>query len=88
MHYWKQLKHAIAVDKLGKDWFEKGLLNVTSFYTKSSDVMAIGHMLWLHNCLLVYGMYEFAIDRYGMLEGPSAKWKKGKTYEENRKKCL
>ncbi|KAL7487744.1 hypothetical protein ACHAW6_013316 [Cyclotella cf. meneghiniana] len=79
---------AIAVDKLGKEWFDKGLLNVPSFYTESSDGMAIGHMLWLHNCLSAYGMYEFAKDRYGMLEGPSVKWKKGKTYEENRKKCF
>jgi predicted aldo/keto reductase-like oxidoreductase len=78
----------IAVDKLGKDWYEKGLLNVPSFYTEASDGIALGHMLWLHNCLTAYGMYEFAKDRYGMLEGASAKWKKNKSFEENKKKCL
>jgi predicted aldo/keto reductase-like oxidoreductase len=78
----------IAAEKLGKDWYEKGLLNVPSFFTKSSDGMAIGHMLWLHNCLTAYGLYEFAKDRYGMLEAPSAKWKKSRTFEENKKKCL
>ncbi|KAL7504236.1 hypothetical protein ACHAXN_002238 [Cyclotella atomus] len=78
----------IAVDKLGKDWYEKGLLNVPSFYTEASDGMALGHMLWLHNCLTAYGMYEFAKDRYGMLEGASAKWKKNKSFEENKKKCF
>jgi hypothetical protein len=24
----------------------------------------IDHMLWLHNCLTAYGMYEFDKDRY------------------------
>lgn len=74
--------HAIA--KLGKEWFEKGLLNVPSFYEKSSDGMAIGHMLWLHNCLTAYGMHEFSKDRYGMIEKTS--WSKSKSYEENTKK--
>ena len=64
----------------------KGLLNIPSFYTESSDGMAIGHMLWLHNCLTAYGMYEFAKDRYGMIEGPGAKWSKKRTFEENKKK--
>lgn len=50
--------------------------------------MAIGHMLWLHNCLTAFGMYEFAKDRYGMIEGPGAKWSKKRTFEENKKKCL
>jgi predicted aldo/keto reductase-like oxidoreductase len=77
----------IAVDKLGKDWHEKGLLNVPSFYTESSDGMALGHMLWLHNCLKAFGMYEFAKDRYEILEGVTVKWKK-KSFEDNKKKCL
>lgn len=77
----------IAVDKLGKDWHEKGLLNVPSFYTESSDGMALGHMLWLHNCLKAFGMYEFAKDRYEILEGISVQWKK-KSFEDNKKKCL
>lgn len=76
----------LAIEKLGKDWFEKGLLNVPSFYTESSDGMAIGHMLWVHNCLTAYGMYEFSKDRYGMLEKASASWSKSKSFEENMKK--
>ena len=40
---------SLAIDKLGKEWFEKGLLNVPSFYEEESDGMCIGHMLWLHN---------------------------------------
>ncbi|KAL9179812.1 hypothetical protein ACHAXT_007782 [Thalassiosira profunda] len=79
---------ALAVQKLGKGWYEKGLLNVPSFYDETSDGMALGHMLWLHNCLTAYGMHEFSRDRYKMIEGPSASWSKKKTYEENVKKCF
>ncbi|KAL7495400.1 hypothetical protein ACHAWT_003860 [Skeletonema menzelii] len=73
----------LAIEKLGKEWYEKGLLNVPSFYEKSSDGMALGHILWIHNCMKAYGMYEFCNDRYGMLL--KTKWLKNKTYEENFK---
>lgn len=76
----------LAIEKLGKEWYEKGLLNVPSFYEEVSDGMAIGHMLWLHNCLTAYGMHEFAKDRYGRIE--KVAWSKAKTYEENAKKSL
>lgn len=73
----------LAIEKLGKDWYEKGLLNVPSFYDKSSDGIALGHILWLHNCMSAFGMYEFCNDRYGMLL--KTKWNKSKSYEENLK---
>lgn len=73
----------LAIEKLGKEWFEKGLLNVPSFYDKASDGMALGHILWIHNCMQAYGMYEFCNDRYGMLL--KTKWVKSKSYEENFK---
>ncbi|KAL7553252.1 hypothetical protein ACHAWF_016919 [Thalassiosira exigua] len=78
----------LAVEKLGKEWYEKGLVNVPSFYDEVTDGVAIGHMLWLHNCLTAYGMYEYAKDRYGNLEGKNKNWSKSKSYEENAKKAL
>lgn len=75
-----------AVENLSKDWCEKGMLNIPSCYMKSTDGIAIGHILWLHNCMKAYGMYEFCKDRYGNLEKTS--WSKTKTYEENAKKNL
>lgn len=74
---------ALAIEKLGKEWYEKGLLNVPSYFDESSDGIALGHILWIHNCMKAYGMYEFCNDRYGMLL--KTKWLKNKTYEENRK---
>ncbi|KAL7539804.1 hypothetical protein ACHAXR_010098 [Thalassiosira sp. AJA248-18] len=73
----------LAIQKLGKEWYEKGLLNVPSFYEKSSDGMGIGHMLWLHNCLTAYGMHEFSKNRYGSIENVS--WSKKKDFDENVK---
>jgi predicted aldo/keto reductase-like oxidoreductase len=76
----------LAIGKLGKEWYEKGLLNVPSFYEHSSDGVAIGHLLWLHNCLTAFGMYEFSRDRYSMLE--KVDWNKSKSFDENVKKNL
>jgi predicted aldo/keto reductase-like oxidoreductase len=78
----------LAMERLGGEWFEKGLLNVPSFNEKETDGMCIGHMLWLHNCLTAYGMYEFARDRYGSLENSGKSWSKSLTFEENKKKNL
>jgi predicted aldo/keto reductase-like oxidoreductase len=78
----------LAMDRLGKEWFEKGLLNVPSFYEEETDGICIGHMLWLHNCLTAYGMYEFARDRYGSLENSGKSWSKSLSFEENKKKNL
>lgn len=78
----------LAIDKLGKDWHEKGLLNIPSYYESKTDGIAIGHCLWIHNCLSAYGKVEFCRDRYSNLESASAKWSKKKTFEENKKKCF
>lgn len=74
----------LAVEKLGKEWCEKGMLNIPSCYSEPTDGMAIGHMLWLHNNMKAYGMYEFCKDRYENLE--KAAWNKKLSYEENKKK--
>lgn len=78
----------LAIEMLGKEWYEKGLLGVPSFYDKNTDYMGIGHMLWLHNCLTAYGMHEFSKARYDNFEKKSQSWSKSKTYEENAKKNL
>ena len=32
----------LAIEKLGKDWHEKGLLNIPSYYESKTDGVAIG----------------------------------------------
>jgi len=77
----------VAKAKLGEEWYEKGLLNIPSCYEKVTDGIAIGHILWLHNLVSAYGMYDFAKMRYDSLVGTrSSVWKPNKlTYEDNIK---
>jgi predicted aldo/keto reductase-like oxidoreductase len=48
---------------------------------ESTDGIAIGHILWLYNLLVNYGMYEFCHDRYSSLVNQS--WNKKKSFQEN-----
>ena len=74
---------ARAVEVQGKDWASKGLLNLPGPYDECTDGIHVGHVLWIHNLLTTYGMYEFCRDRYEGLE--TAKWNKKKTWEEKEK---
>ena len=77
----------LAVEKLGQEWVDKGLVNIPSFYEEASNGIALGHTLWCYNVLKAYGMYDFAKERYSNVETcfPPAKWKKGTTFEANAK---
>jgi predicted aldo/keto reductase-like oxidoreductase len=70
-----------AVERLGAEWDEKGLVNLPSMLDESTDGIAIGHILWLYNLLVNYGMYEFCHDRYSSLV--HAPWNKKKSFQEN-----
>merc|ERR1711935_50412 len=70
-----------AVQKVGTEWAEKGLINLPSFLDESTDGIAVGHILWMYNLLTCYGMYEFCHDRYGSLV--ASPWDKKKSFKEN-----
>lgn len=74
-------------EKVGKDWSEKGLLNLPNCFDESSHGIALGLILFLHDLLTGYGMYEFCKDRYVALETSNwcTKWDNKKTFEENVK---
>jgi predicted aldo/keto reductase-like oxidoreductase len=74
-----------ARETLSKEWHEKGLVNIPSFYDKSTLGVGIGHMLWCYNMIHAFGMYETAHGRYDMLEKTN-KWDHKKPFEENDKK--
>mmetsp|Transcript_10022 Transcript_10022/g.14178 ORF Transcript_10022/g.14178 Transcript_10022/m.14178 type:complete len:281 (+) Transcript_10022:173-1015(+) len=71
---------------LGKEWVEKGLLNIPSCYDETSHGMAIGHMLWCHDLVKAFGMYTFAKKRYLGLETSGKSWNSKKTFAENAAK--
>mmetsp|Transcript_22596 Transcript_22596/g.34721 ORF Transcript_22596/g.34721 Transcript_22596/m.34721 type:complete len:176 (+) Transcript_22596:1290-1817(+) len=64
---------------------EKGMLNLPSFYNEETNGTALGHILWCHNVVKAYGMYEFAKARYENLQDTRASWSKKKTFEDNAK---
>lgn len=74
---------ALKVKRLGKDWVQKGMLNMPDCFEESTELTALGHVLWCHNVISAFGMYSFAKARYGMLERTA--WNKKKTFEENAK---
>lgn len=76
----------LAVTKLGKDWAEKGMISIPSCFDRKCDGVAVGHILWLHNLMATYGMYDFCKERFKSLEGTSTKWNNKKTWEENIEK--
>lgn len=53
---------------------------------KSSDGVAIGHLLWLHNLCKAYGMWDFASARFKNLEETRKSWKSSSTFEKNIEK--
>lgn len=69
--------------RVGKEWAEKGLKNIPSCFDESTQGVSIGHILWLHDLLTGFGMYEFCKDRYTSLEGNSSWWNSKKSFEEN-----
>jgi len=77
----------LAVEKLGQEWVEKGLLNIPSFYEESSNGIGLGHTLWCYNVLKAYGLYDFGKERYSNMETfyPAKSWKQDKAFAENAK---
>ena len=73
----------IQQERLGPEWAEQGLMHVPGPFHPETDGIGLGHMLWCHNMLQAYGMYDAALARYKNLVDETKKWKKNKTYEEN-----
>lgn len=55
--------NARAEEELGKEWIEKGLMNLPTCNDESTDGVFVGHILWIYNLLTIYGMYDFCRDR-------------------------
>ena len=68
---------------LGEEWLTDGLLNLPTCFEESTDGVAIGHVLWLHNLMTAFGMLDFCRARYKMLEGGAKLWAERGSYGEN-----
>ena len=70
---------------LGRDW-ESHLVGIPSCDNPVTNGVAIGHMVWLHNLMASFGMYDFCRARYRQLE--KIGWDHNKDYQENYKKHM
>ncbi len=75
----------LAQEKLGQEWWAKGLLQVPSPFERKSNGIGLGHVLWCHNMIHAFGMYDTAKARYKNLLSEDKKWNKKKSYEDNMK---
>ena len=68
---------------LGEGWASSWHVGLPN-YTQSIDRgFQIGNMVWLYNVIRVYGMLNYARDRYATMIGNSSKWDPNKTWREN-----
>lgn len=67
----------------GKDWLDSWFFGLPNYTQSEKRGFQIGNIVWLYNCILTYGMLDFAKERYGALIGNSKKWDVHKTLEEN-----
>ncbi|CAB9511443.1 Aldo keto reductase [Seminavis robusta] len=82
----KQRIDAQMERELGKEWYEKGLLNLPTCENESTSGTAMGHVLWCYNLMKAFGMYDFCYARYKNLKGCA--WNKKKAFDDNRKAMI
>ena len=75
----------ILKKKLGEEWFENGLFNIPSYQDEVTHGVDISYILWLHNLIITFGLYDFCKRRYKVLEGNRSMWNKKLSFEDNIK---
>lgn len=75
----------ILKSKLCEEWFQKGLLNLPSYQDKVSHGVDISYILWLHNLLITFGLFDFCKKHYKILEANKSVWNNKISFEENIK---
>jgi len=72
------------IDVLGENWMKTwhiGLPNCNG----DDKIHPFGQMVWLHNIIKAWGMWDFAKDRYGTFDGNTKNWNDDLSIEENIK---
>jgi len=72
------------VEELGEDWVKNWHAGVPNC-SDAEQGTQIGNMVWLSNAIKVFGILDFAKDRYATLENNAAKWDYSKSKEDNVK---
>lgn len=80
----KRLQEA-EIEALGEDWVHswyKGLPNCHG----DDQIHPFGQMVWLHNIIKAWGLWDFAKDRYATFDGNTKGWDPNLSNEENIQK--
>lgn len=67
----------------GKDWADSWQVGLPNYSQSPQRGSQIGNMVWLYNVINMFGLLDFAKDRYGTLVGNSRRWDKNKSWKEN-----
>ena len=77
----KRLNKAME-DAVGTEWAKSWFNGLPDCY-ETKHAAHIAGIIWLYNLIKAYGMVDFAIERYGILETNHSKWDQQLTYWEN-----
>lgn len=75
---------AMVTDVLGSDFFEKWYEGLPDAF-HNSEGMAIGFIYWLWWIVKCWGLYSYAVTRYGFQESALKTWDDSKPVDENTK---
>ena len=70
------------VAELGEDWLRTWSVGLPNCHGSERGTQ-IGNIVWLHNAIRVYGVLDYAKERYANMEANLAKWNDGRTREAN-----
>lgn len=68
---------------LGEDWASTWHVGLPNYTQSEGRGFQIGNMVWLYNVVRMYGMLDYARDRYATLVGNASRWDPKKTWKEN-----
>ena len=68
---------------LGERWASTWHVGLPNYTQSEARGFQIGNMVWLYNVVRMYGMLDYARDRYNTMVGNSSKWDIDKTFREN-----
>ncbi|KAG5188103.1 aldo/keto reductase [Tribonema minus] len=72
----------LMLDALGQEWVDSWWQGLPGAYDTPTGVF-VPHIVWLHNLVKAWGMWDFARARYKGLEGNAKNWKADATEEAN-----
>lgn len=67
----------------GKEWAETWHVGLPNYSHSPQKGTQVGNMVWLYNIVHMFGLLDFAKDRYATLTGNLAKWDQAKSWKEN-----